>query len=45
MSVYFTAAPARLGGDDTRPPDENGCKAVDGGPIDSGTSVTSYRCD
>ncbi|WP_146649303.1 hypothetical protein [Labilithrix luteola] len=43
-SIYFTAAPARFGKTDTSPQEENGCAAVDGGPIDSGSSVTTYSC-
>lgn len=44
-SVYFTAAPSRVGATDVTPQEENGCAPVDGGPADSGSSVKTYSCN
>lgn len=44
-SVYFTAAPSRVGATDVTPQEENGCAPVNGGPADSGSSVTTYSCN
>lgn len=45
MTIRFAAQPARLGDAYNPAGIPNPCAAVDGGPIDSGNSLTKYGCD